>query len=131
MPRLNVKELISDPDFCQNFSVTRRSGSWNNYGKFIPTNTTFETFGIIDPQDTSETDLSNPDGTLIQGRIKVYTYSKLYLTVLSTSGTEQYISDEVTWQGNQYIVILDNNYSDYGYYSYVCQLKDSAGGFTN
>lgn len=131
MPRLNVKELISDPDFCQSFSVTRRSGSWNNYGKFIPINNTFETFGIIDPQDTSETDLSNPDGTLIQGRIKIYTYSRLYLTVLSTTGNEQYISDEVTWQGNQYIVILDNNYSDYGYYSYVCQLKDSAGGFTN
>lgn len=130
MPNLSVGELVGDPDFCQNFIVTRRTGTWNEYGKFIITESTFNSSGIIDPQDTSELDITNPDGSLIQGRIKVYTYSKLFVTVLTSPGNTHFISDEITWQGNQYTIIMDNNYSDYGYYSYVAQLKDAAGDFT-
>ena len=128
MPRLNLGELIPDPDFCQDFTVTRRSGIWEN-ARFIPQEETLQAYGIIIPQDTSEMDITNPDGTLIQGRIRVYTHTKLYVTVLNNPETSNnYISDEVNWQGNKYSVILDNNYSDYGYYSYICQLKDATGG---
>lgn len=130
MPLLNVGELISDPDFNQSFSVTRRSGQWEN-GRFIPGEEIINTSGIIDPQDTSELDITNPDGSLIQGRIKIYTNTKLYLTSLNPGGNNNYISDEVNWQGHAYSIILDNNYSDYGYYGYVAQLKDAAGGFTD
>lgn len=128
MPLLNVGELIDDPDFCQDFTITRRSGEWVN-GRFIPVEETIQSYGIIDPQDTSELDFTNPDGSLIRGRIKVYTHTKMYVTHLANNPQESnYISDEVTWKGSQYSVILDNDYSDYGYYSYVCQLKDATGG---
>ena len=126
MALINVGELINDPDFAQSFTITRRSGTWEN-GRFIPVETTIEASGIISPQDTSELDLA-PDGSMIRGRIKVWTHTQLYITVQDTPTGESYISDEVNWQGNQYLVILDNNYSDYGYYSYICQLKDASGG---
>lgn len=126
MALINVGELIDDPDFAQAFTITRRSGNWEN-GRFIPVETTIQASGIISPKDTSELDLA-PDGSMIRGRIKVWTHTQLYITIQDTPAGESYISDEVNWQGNQYLVILDNNYSDYGYYSYICQLKDASGG---
>lgn len=131
MPLINIQELITDPDFCQTFTVTRRSGTWEN-GRFIPVEQEFSSYGVIEPQDTSELDITNPDGSLIQGRIKVYAHDQLYVTILNDNPDNSgYISDEITWQNNKYAIILDNNYSDYGYHEYVAQLKDAAGGFTN
>ena len=130
MPLLNIGELISDPDFCQSFTVTRRSGEWSN-ARFIPVETEFLSYGIIDPQDTSELDV-NPDGSMVRGRINIYTHTQLFVTILDVpTSSNNYISDEITWQGNKYTVMLDNNYSDYGYYMYTCQLKDASGGFNN
>ena len=125
MPRLNVGELIDDPDFNQDFTITRRSGSWDN-ARFDVVETTINTYGIIDPHSTSELEL-DANGSLIQGRLTVYTHTPMYVTILNPSGQSGYISDEITWQGNQYTVISDENYSDYGYYAYTCQLKDAAG----
>lgn len=125
MSRLNVGELIDDPDFNQDFTITRRSGSWDN-ARFEVTETTINTYGIIDPHSTSELEL-DANGSLIQGRLTVYTHTPMYVTILNPSGQSGYISDEITWQGNQYTVISDENYSDYGYYAYTCQLKDAAG----
>jgi hypothetical protein len=125
MPRLNVGELIDDPDFNQDFTITRRSGSWDN-ARFEVVETTINTYGIIDPHSTSELEL-DANGSLIQGRLTVYTHTPMYVTILNPSGQSGYISDEITWQGNQYTVISDENYSDYGYYAYTCQLKDAAG----
>ena len=125
MPRLNVGELIDDPDFNQDFTITRRSGSWSN-ARFDVVETLIPTYGIMDPHSTSELDI-NPDGSLIQGRLTVYTHTYMYVTVLNPTSESGYISDEITWQGNQYTVVSDENYSDYGYYAYTCQLKDAAG----
>lgn len=125
MPRLNVGELIDDPDFNQDFTITRRSGSWDN-ARFDVVETTINTYGIIDPHSTSELEL-DANGSLIQGRLTVYTHTPMYVTILNPSGQSGYISDEITWQGNQYTVMSDENYSDYGYYAYTCQLKDAAG----
>lgn len=129
MALINVGELIDDPDFAQAFTITRRSGTWEN-GRFIPVETTIQASGVISPQDTSELDLA-PDGSMIRGRIKVWTHTQLYITIQDAPNGDSYISDEVNWNGNQYLVILDNNYSDYGYYSYICQLKDASGGINS
>ena len=128
MPLLNVGELIDDPDFAQSFVITRRSGVWS-MGRFSVEDTSINAYGIIDPHSTSELDVNNPDGSLIQGRLTVYTHTQMYVTVLNPTSQSGYISDEITWKGNQYTVISDENYSDYGYYAYTCQLKDAAGDF--
>ena len=52
-PLLNVGELITDPDFCQNFQIKRREGTWNK-GRFETTEEVIDTYGIIDPQTTKE-----------------------------------------------------------------------------
>lgn len=125
-PLLNISELIVDPDFCQDFKVLRREGTWN-LGRFTTTETEIDTYGIIDPQPTKEMQF-NPDGVLLKGIIKVYTHLELYTTQkINNEDGKSYNSDLVVWHGNHYIVIDEDNYADYGYRAYTCQLKDAAG----
>lgn len=130
-PLLNVGELITDPDFCQDFTVIRKAGSWNE-GRFETTETTIDSYGIIDPQTTTEVQF-NPDGALIHGIIKVYTHMPLYTTrkftpiIGDTSTVQGYISDRINWSGHYYIVLEEDNYKDYGYRGYTCQLEEASG----
>ena len=124
-PLLNIEELITDPDFCQSFKVLRREGTWNK-GRFNTTETEIDTYGVIDPQPTKEMQF-DPNGVLLKGIIKVYTHLELYTTQKNNSDGKSYNSDIVIWQGNHYIVLEEDNYSDYGYRAYTCQLKDAAG----
>lgn len=125
-PLLNIGELITDPDFCQDLQVIRRTGVWSN-GRFITKDETIDTYGIIDPQVTEEMQF-NPDGVLIRGLIKVYTHMNLYTTrKAATQTSDGYISDIVKWQESNYIVLSEDNYLDYGYRAYTCQLEEASG----
>ena len=124
-PLLNISELITDPDFCQDFAIIRKAGNWDN-GRFITTETTINSYGIIDPQATEEMQF-NPDGVLLHGLIKVYTHMNLYTTRKATQTVEGYISDRIVWQDSNYIVLNEDNYSDYGYRAYTCQLEEASG----
>ena len=115
MPLVNVAELISDPDFNQSFVVTRRSGEWKD-GRFEVEETTINTDGVIIPEVTKGIDLT-PQGSLLSGRIHVWTYTQLYVTS-NQSSTSNYLSDKVTWQGKVYIVENEKPYNQYGYYKY-------------
>ena len=65
------------------------------------------------------------NGVLIKGLIKIYTHSDLYITCLNNKDNKSYNSDIVIWMGNQYIILDGENYKDYGYRGYTCQLKDA------
>lgn len=123
-PLLDVGELIDDPDFCQDFKVIRRIGTWNQ-GRMTTVDQEFSCYGIIDPQETNQMQF-NPDGVLIKGLIKVYTYKELYTTHTQTN-EENYISDIVLWDNHEYLVLDEANYKDYGYRAYTCQIKDASG----
>lgn len=127
-PFLNIGELITDPDFCQNFVIIRRRGTWN-LGRFITTEEKICTYGIIDPQSTNEMQF-NPDGVLIRGLIKVYTHMELYTThkTNTVDGSEEnYNSDILVWDNHQYLILDEDNYKDYGYRAYTCQIRDASG----
>lgn len=124
-PLLNIAELIDDPDFCQDFKVIRRLGSWD-LGRFVTTEETLDTFGIIDPEPFKEMQF-DPNGVLLTGIIKVYTYTPLYTTQKNKTNSQEYNSDLIVWQDNHYLVLDETNYSDYGYRAYTCQLKEADG----
>lgn len=124
-PLLNISELIGDPDFCQSFKVLRREGTWDK-GRFNTMEVEIDTYGVIDPQPTKEMQF-DPNGVLLKGIIKVYTHLELYITQKNNSDGKSYNSDIVIWQNNHYIVLDEDNYSDYEYRAYTCQLKDAAG----
>ena len=122
MPLVDVSEVISDPDFNQDFKVYRSQGTWNN-GRFSVTQTSFTTNGVLIPQSNEELDLT-PQGALISSRLSVWTYTQLYVT--SQDGTPQsgdYLSDEVEFHGQRYLVQASRDLKDYGYYKYELILK--------
>lgn len=122
---INIAELINDPDFAQVFKIIRKSGEWIN-GRFIITETILEGIGSLQPQNSKDVDVL-PDGSLVRGRMVAYTYSKLYPTKLNNDdGNTGYSSDEIFWHGQTYTVDVDDDYNDYGYYKYICQIKQAA-----
>lgn len=126
-PLLNIGELIEDPDFCQDFQIIRRIGNWN-LGRFITTEEVIDTYGIIDPGSTNQMQF-NPDGVLIKGIIKVYTHMELYTThkKIVDGQEENYNSDILLWDDHRYLILDEDNYKDYGYRSYTCQIEDASG----
>lgn len=126
-PLLNIGELIEDPDFCQDFQIIRRIGNWN-LGRFITTEEVIDTYGIIDPGSTNQMQF-NPDGVLIKGIIKVYTHMELYTThkKIVDGQEENYNSDILLWDNHRYLILDEDNYKDYGYRSYTCQIEDASG----
>ena len=115
MPLVNVAELISDPDFNQGFGIIRRSGSWVK-GRFTVTEIIINADGVVIPEQTKGVDLT-PQGSLLSGRIHVWTYTRLYVTS-NESTNSNYLSDKVIWQGKNYLVENEKPYNQYGYYKY-------------
>lgn len=122
MPLVDVSEVISDSDFNQEFKVYRKQGTWNN-GRFVITETSFTTNGVIISQSNEELDLT-PQGSLISSKLSIWTYELLYVT--SQEGTPQegdFLSDEVEFYGQRYLIQAARNLKDYGYYKYELVLK--------
>jgi len=120
MPNLSIAELITDPDFCQSFTVTRLTGSVVK-GDFITTPETMQTTGIIRPANTKDIQML-PEGDRVTGLVTVYSSIQLYVT-RAAGATRAGLSDEITWQGEQYKIIQTANYSDYGYFKNMAVRK--------
>lgn len=124
---INVIELISDPDFAQQFTVKRSTGTWVD-GRFVSENYTLCLFGVIQPLTTRELE-QVPEGDRVSGGIKIYTTSNdpIYTTrLLNTSTDAGALSDEIKW-GNEWWKILSvKNFSDNGYFYSVATRKKGA-----
>lgn len=117
---INVARLLSRPAFSQSFTITRLTGSVLK-GDFITTPETFETTGIIRPANTKDIQMV-PEGDRVTGMVTVYTSTQLYVT-RRTGSNSPGLSDEITWQGEQYKIIQTANYSDYGYFKSMAVRK--------
>lgn len=113
---IDVCELIDDPDFCQDFTVIRSTGSWVNGDFVVTTPSTLTMTGVIEPMNTRDMQ-QLPEGDRITGALNVYTTEPLYTTRLNQStGNSGGLSDEVVWGGENYKIIQVQNFSDYGYF---------------
>lgn len=120
---INVGELITDPDFCQTFTVYRNIGFWSSEGIFETSETSFRTTGVITPLKTKELD-QLPEGDRIQGGVNIYTNVALFTTHLKAAATtDGYVSDEVVWQNERWKIVNTANFVDYGYYKSVSTRK--------
>lgn len=122
MSLVNVSEVIEDPDFNQSFTVYRKTGQWVN-GRFVITETSFDSNGVIISQSNEELDIT-AQGSLISSKISIWAHDLLYVT--SQEGTPQsgdYLSDEVEFYGQRYLIQAARNLNDYGYYKYELVLK--------
>lgn len=122
---INISEMISDPDFVQSFTVTRRLGSWEN-GNFETNPTIFSLSGVVLPMKTRDVVIL-PGGDQLTGAIEIYTLQPLFTTKLGPmSGVDGCQSDEVSWQGEAWKIYQVLDYEDYGYFKNIAIRKQGA-----
>lgn len=99
MPDIDVSELLYDPDFCEQLSITRRSVSVGDNGRQTITSTAVSPapFGVVVPQSDSTT-LRGPDQQNLPRLIAVYTTFRLQPVAPG------FKADLIIWEGDTYIV---------------------------
>lgn len=113
MPQLDVTDLLFDQDLADTFSVQRRQQAVNSWGETTTSVTVFEDLsGAVYP--TGNNSLVKQAAFETQAEtITVVTTFRLR-GVSQDSSQQAFLPDLVLWQGNQYLVSMVNDYSQYG-----------------
>src|SRR3954466_5186053 len=98
MAFLDVSELMSDPDLCSTFVVTRAQQTIDDKGRGgLGGSTTRTIIGVVLPASGRTMNIM-PDLTNVNGVIEIWTKYRLE----GPSDTTQ--ADIITWQGRRYII---------------------------
>lgn len=123
---INVAEIVNDPDFAQSFYLIRSTGSFA-LGGFQTTPTTIPMYGVIEVAKEKEL-ATLPEGDRISGAMAFYTSDPIYMTNVDANPsygagnfgvTAKRISDVVLWHNQQFRVVKDSVWSDFGYYKTI------------
>jgi hypothetical protein len=108
----SIAEIVNDPAFAQNFTITRRSGGAWQLGKWTTSETALTVWGAIQPP--TATDLKQvAEADRVTGLIAIWTTQPIYITNVDLTAD---ISDVVTWHGQKYRVLSAKEWQDYGYW---------------
>ncbi|MDU4960194.1 MAG: hypothetical protein E6X17_05985 [Sporomusaceae bacterium] len=110
---INVAELIHDPDFCQPFTLYRKSSVWVG-GRAKTQEQAVSRRGVITAATTKDL-LQVPEGDRVKGIIAVYDTEELRLS--NETGT----ADELSWRGERYRLFQLWPYADYGFYKALAE----------
>lgn len=123
---INISDIVLDPDFAQpsGFIVTRTYGDWVS-GTFTVTSTEELNYsGVIEPSPNTKDMMQVPEADRIQGIIVVWSTSPLNTSTLTNQYTDEpSITDEITWNGEQWKILQVRNFSDFGYYRAIATRK--------
>ena len=113
---IDVSRLITDPDFCEPFTIRRRIGHWEA-GRFIAVPEDTAVTGIVEP--TNGDDLEQlPEGDRVSGMMTFYTKQPVYLA------QDKRQSDEIIWRGKTYKAQHILNWSRHGFYKVIAALTE-------
>jgi hypothetical protein len=123
MPLINVRELMQDGDFVQDFSVIRTDPTTGQYvpGGFDVQPTTLAFRGISQVADPRTLDMV-PEGDFVLGSRVFWSDAPIYETEATNTGdttidpTEGRISDVLVFHGEQWKVIHVWGWQDNGYF---------------
>lgn len=109
---INVQEIITDPDFCQTFTVSRSSGDFGKGGWAESTPTTITMIGVVTV--ANEKDMQQvPEADRVMGAMMFHSTEAIYTTrAKDTPAT----SDKIQWRGEWYRVAKVWPLVDYGFY---------------
>ena len=116
---IDVSELITDPDFAQNYKVKRSKGEWVA-GRFAITSTEIlNYYGVIQPPEPKILE-QIPEIDRMSAILNFYCASpkKLYISQEASEendGDEQIIYDTIEFKSKQYKIIKVLPFEDYGY----------------
>lgn len=124
MPRLDVSDVLLDPEFVDTSLVCiRNSQTVGDDGIAVDTQTSIPFFGVV-TNDTGDILIRQAQGEHITGSITIHTRFRL------SDGSTSFSADEVAWQGATYTVSNVANWSTYGrgFVAATCDLKPLSGG---
>lgn len=114
---INIQELITDTDFCQEIKIIRRKISIEN-GRQVETKTEIKTTGIITISKEKMT-IQKEYSSIQEEAIHVFTNIKLYTT--GEYNNEKYSSDIIFFSNNYYSVMNILQDGQYGFYRAYCE----------
>lgn len=113
---IDVSRLITDPDFCEPFTIRRRVGKWEA-GRFVTTPEDTAVNGIVEP--TNGDDLEQvPEGDRVSGMMTFYTKQPVYLA------QDKQQSDELIWRGKLYKAVQILDWSRHGFYKVIASFVE-------
>jgi len=123
MPFLDVSDVLTDPDFCDNTLVCERNAIITNSSGRGVTNTEFTRFSGVVTSDKGELLQRGAVGEHATDNISVITRFKLRDAGAGAT------ADIVQWNGKRYTVTKVNDYSTYGigFTENICELIPLAG----
>ena len=110
---INVGELITDPDFCQTFTLIRRVGEWNE-GVWNPSEARITMTGITHPASGRELEML-PEADRTKNLRTFYGRSGMTPRL----ETQNRMADEIAYNGSVFKIIQEQDYDDYGYWQAV------------
>lgn len=114
MARLDVSDVINDPDFQSSFTVTSTTRTIGPNGRpILPNTVTGPTaaVGVVIPGKSSLRRLD--DGSRIEAFIDIWTQYPLTAGTKANDTTSR-AADIITWRGRSYTVAMVEDYSDFG-----------------
>lgn len=117
MPLIDVTDVLSDPDFVDDFTVIRSTRTVDQHGHAIDLPGQFYTFGSIQPTN-GNTLMLLPEAERVGSFITIYTMFPL----ISLSDTTA--PDRIIWHNKTYQVKMLNDWTDYGqgWVRAICEL---------
>lgn len=118
MPLLDVTELLTDPDFVQTVTLTRRVQTVGANGVASSTGTDTDIVASVQP-DMGKV-VRGADGEYAAAKIVVYSRARLL------GVTNSKYPDVITWKGQKYLVIGPRDWNDWGagFTAADCELMD-------
>ncbi len=107
MPLLDVNDVITDPDFAQDFTVVRFVRTVSAQGLTIDSPGLFATYGVILPLSGAQLAML-PEAERVGSYITVITPFKLVALSATTA------PDHVQWHGQDYLIRSVNDWTDWG-----------------
>lgn len=121
MARIDVSDILADPDFLDSLTLIRRSSSVNEYGEHVMTESSC--FIRASVQSVGTEDLQRlPEGARLQDVITVY-----YRGELMPERKNGY-ADVLVWGGKRYQVAgIDENFINFGrgFTKAMCRMEDA------
>jgi len=119
MAGIDITELLTDPDFCDQVQIVRRTKTVNNFGEGVLTSASPVNATMVVQPASGDILKKLPEGAVLTEYIQVWFRGSLSLQTVNG------YSDIIVWQGRRFECYTPDDFSNYGagYVSALCILE--------
>lgn len=107
---IEISDLMSDPDFAQDFTIRRESGAFVE-GEWIKSTADIAAYGVIQPAKSPDVLAFAPEGERQGNWIVVYCAAEV-----RQGNADDLMSDVIIWRGDTYRVAKAKHWETQGFW---------------